>query len=165
MNSVITKQLTDRLGKSDVSKKSWLEHYLSQHFDGNLDIVMGGKNCSEMFHRIVKYFRNIDRPLSVYLFVDTAETLELTSFVDASIQKLVLTDCFSGRISCKSEISHCSHLTHLDLNRFYNIDFVDGIDASVLSALSTAKQTGKLPKLTHLSFEDCRHGLHSKSWP
>ena len=140
MNSVITKQLTDRLGKSDVSKKSWLEYYLSQHFDGNLDIVIGGKICSEMFDRIVKYFRNLERPLSVYLFVDTTETLELTSFVDNSIQKLVLTDCFAGRISCKLEIPKCPHL-------------------------SIANQTGKLPNLTHLSFEDCRHGFHSKSWP
>ena len=33
------------------------------------------------------------------------------------------------------------------------------------SALSTANQTEKLPNLTHLSFEDCRYGLLSKSWP
>ena len=164
MNSTITKPIMG-LSKSEVTKKSWLEYYLSQHFDGNLDIVIGGKNCSGMFERIVKYFRNLERTLSVYLFVDTAETLELTSFMDVSIQKLFITDCSSGHVSCKLEIPKCPHLTHLYLNKFYNIDFVDGIDASVLSALSTAKETGKLPNLTRLSFEDCRHGHNVPIWP
>ena len=61
MNSTIMKPVMG-LSKSDVSKKSWLEYYLSQHIDGNLDIVIGGKICSEMFDRIVKYFRNLERP-------------------------------------------------------------------------------------------------------
>ena len=112
----------------------------------------------------MKYFRNLERPLSVYLFVDK-DNIDLSSFMDASIEKLFIADCSFGHISCKLEIPHCPHLTHLYLNKFYNIDFVDGIDASVLSALSTANQTEMLPNLTRLSFEDCRHCFHSKSWP
>ena len=50
----------------------------------------------------------------------------------------------------------------LYLIKFHKIDFVNGIDASVLTALSQAVQAGKLPKLAHLSFEDCRRGFHSK---
>ena len=46
MNSAITKPVMG-LSKSEVMKKSWLEYYLSQHFDGNSETCSGTvqSNC------------------------------------------------------------------------------------------------------------------------
>ena len=151
---------SDGDSKAEATKMTWLQYVISQPSDGSLNIVIGGKDCTDIFNRIMKYFRNLDRSLSaVYLFVVQSDTLELSSFMDAKVKKLVITNYIHCHIACVNEISSCPLLTDLCLINFHNIDLVDGIRDSVMSALSRAAQTGNIPNLTHLSFEDSRYGL------
>ena len=141
----------ERTSKSLLRKMNWAQFFNNIHSDGEAAIfVVGCRSSRDKLDRMLKYYKG---PVSVYLFMNGNENIELSELLFGTLRKLYIINNLYCSMVCKREIPKCPLLTHLS---FVNIRrFDSAVDGSVMSALSRAVKEGNLPKLTHLSFDDC----------
>ena len=138
--------------------RSGIDNYLLSS-DNNVKILVD-IDRQDIFDKIVHYFENIDQHPSIYLMIQMIQSVhimlrgsigKLCIFVSGSIEQLGKDKLTAQNIT----FEHCPFLTVLSFVRFL-------VDGTLLIALSKAGKEGKLPVLTHLSFEECGNTLKRK---
>ena len=149
---------SDELSRSKVGRMTWLQFINHMHCDGDFDIVLAGTACNPTIARqIQNKVKESGRKMSVYLFPSMTQKIDLSNFLDENMKKLFIHNVCS--LTCHRSIMPCLCLTHLFLIGVYKATEISGFDSNVFVALSVAVANGNLPKLSHLSFEDCRFGI------
>ena len=162
---------SDELSRSKVDRMTWLQFINHMHCDGDLDIVLAGTACNPAIARqIQNKVKKSGRKMSVYLFPSIK--IDLSKFLDENVKKLFIHNMYLCPLICHVPIIPCPHLTHLFFVGVSKVTEIFGFDSNVFVALSVAVANGNLPKLSHLSFEDCRFGirghlqlLFQSTWP
>ena len=113
--------------------------------DKYLNVVLTDKIYrSEQFEKVLTHCKFSNRPLAVYLYLQSGNRTDLTNLLHKDLHKIHVLSTHVASESFIRKVMYCPHLSHLSI--------VGLFDKSVFVVLNKAVECGNLPQLRHLSF-------------
>ena len=97
--------------KSKLGPLTYLQFVDSMQCDGVLDIILTGKMCTdEMLDKMLQRYSDVDKLVSVYLFISDNWVFELSQFLHRRVKKLFMIGYRCCSVTCQKDIPDLTHL-------------------------------------------------------